>query len=100
MKPDSENASDKMSAAGDRVKDASSKAGVKLDQAALLAKVKTKLASDAGLATLTKVEVTTDGSVVMLSGEVSSAEQKKAVEKAAAQVDGVTKVVNNVVVAQ
>ncbi len=68
----------------------------KLDHASLLARVKSKLAADAGLSTLTNVSVAVNGSVVTLSGTVSSAEQKKAAELAAAQVDGVTRVRNHI----
>lgn len=99
VKPDQEKASDKVSAGTDQVKEAMSKAGVKLDHAALLAKVKAKLASDAGLSTLTKVDVSVDGTEVTLSGSVSSEEQKKVVEKAASQVDGITRVNNALVIA-
>lgn len=99
VKPDRESASDKLSDGTTKLKVASSKAGVKLDQAALLAKVKTKLASDAGLSTLTRVEVRVEGSIVTLSGTVSSEEQKKAAELAASQVGGVTRVNNVLIVA-
>ena len=79
VQPDTESASDKMS------------------HAALLAKVKTKLASDAGLSTLAHVDVTLNGSVVTLSGTVANEDQKKRAEIAASQVDGVTRVRNRLV---
>lgn len=98
VRPDSQKASDKMAGARDKVSDAASKASVKLDQAALLAKVRTNLASAAGLSTLTNVDVSLDGSVVTLSGTVSTQDQKKAAEQAVSQVDGVTRVHNRLVV--
>lgn len=73
-------------------------AGVKLDRAALIAKVKTKLATDVGLSTVTGVDVDTTGQVITLRGTVDSMEQKQQAEQAALQVSGVTKVVNNLTV--
>jgi osmotically-inducible protein OsmY len=98
VKPDSQSASDKMSEGVNKMEEAGSRAAVKLDRAALLAKVKTKLAADAGLDTLSKVDVSIKGNVVILSGSVSSEEQKKAAEQAASQVDGVARVNNSLVV--
>ncbi len=100
VKPDSQSASDKMSEGVNKMEQAGAQAAVKFDRAALLAQVKTKLASDAGLDTLSKVDVTIKGTVVTLSGTVSSQEQKKAAEQAASQVDGVTAVHNRLVVSQ
>jgi osmotically-inducible protein OsmY len=71
------------------------KAGVKLDRAALVAKVKTKLATDVGLATVTGVDVDTTGQVVTLRGTVDSVQQKQMAEQAALQVNGVTRVIND-----
>jgi len=70
----------------------------KLEHASLLAQVKSKLAADAGLSTLTNVSVAVAGSVVTLSGTVSSEDQKKAAGSAAAQVGGVTQVRNRILV--
>jgi osmotically-inducible protein OsmY len=95
VQPDTQSASDKLANGADRVKNATSRAGVKLDHATLLAKVKAKLASDAGLSTLTKIQVDVAGSVVTLSGTVSTDEQKKSAEAAASQVEGVTRVHNS-----
>jgi osmotically-inducible protein OsmY len=66
----------------------------KLDNAALLAKVKAKLASDIGVATLNNVNVDISGSVVTLRGTVASDTQRRAAQRAASQVSGVTNVVN------
>jgi hypothetical protein len=74
-------------------------AGEKLDHAALLAKVKTKLASDVGVATLNNVNVDTSGSVVTLRGTVASEEERQAAQRAASQVSGVTRVINDLRVA-
>lgn len=70
------------------------KAGVKLDHAALVAKVKAKLASDVGLSTVTGVDVDTTGQIVTLRGTVDSVQQKQLAEQAAMQVSGVTRVID------
>ncbi len=70
----------------------------KLDRATLVGRVKSKLAADAGLSTLTNVDVVVDGSVVTLTGTAINEEQRKAAELAAAQVDGVTHVRNRLTV--
>lgn len=70
-------------------------AAEKLDNAALLAKVKARLASDVGLATLNNVNVDTSGSVVTLRGTVASDTERQAAQRAASQVSGVTSVVND-----
>ncbi len=92
VQPGDESASDKVARAGEKAKDAASHAGVDLDHAALLVRVKTKLASDAGLATLKNIDVTVTGTVVTLSGTVSNEDQKKAAVLATSQVQGVTQV--------
>lgn len=92
--PDGRSSSEKASDAGAEANEATSRAGSELDQAALEAKVKTKLASDAGLSTLTHVDVAVNGSVVTLSGTVANESQKKAAEIAASRVKGVTEVQN------
>ncbi|HZQ55454.1 MAG TPA: BON domain-containing protein [Bryobacteraceae bacterium] len=78
----------------------SREAAQKLDRAALVAKVKAKLATDVGLSTVTSVDVDAAGRVVTLRGTVNSPEQKRQAEKAVAQLDGVTRVVNELQVAQ
>jgi BON domain len=79
-------------------KDAAAKANVHLDHAALLARVKTKLASDAGLATLKNVHVSAKGTVVTLSGTVANEYQKRAAVIAASQAEGVTRVEDSLTV--
>ena len=98
VQPDTESASGKLSHAQAQAKNAAANAGVELDHAALLAKVKTKVASDAGLSTITNVNISVAGSVVTLSGTVANENQKKAAEMAASQVDGVTQVQNRLTV--
>lgn len=70
-------------------------AAEKLDNAALLAKVKARLASDVGIATLNNVNVDTSGSVVTLRGTVASDRERQAAQRVALQVSGVTSVVND-----
>ncbi len=88
-------AGQKLRRGGQELRAAGGQAAVKLDHAAMIAKVKAKLASDVGLATVTSVDVDTTGQVVTLRGTVSSAEQKQQAEQAALQVNGVTRVINN-----
>jgi len=91
--------SGKVANADGKTKDAASRTEVKLDHAAMVGKVKSKLAADAGLSTLARVEVTLNGGgVVTLSGTAANEEQRKAAEIAAAQVDGVTRVRNHITV--
>lgn len=73
-------------------------AGQKLDRAGMEARVKAKLADDVGLATVSGVSVSAANGVVTLTGKVSSDDQKRAAERAAGSVDGVTKVVNQLTV--
>ena len=70
------------------------RAAVKLDRAAIEAKIKAKLVNDVGLKTLAGVDVNSDGQTVTLRGTVSSEAQKEQAGQAAASVDGVSKVVN------
>jgi osmotically-inducible protein OsmY len=84
----------KLHDAGEKVRAAGEQAAVKLDRAALVAKVKAKLAADVGLSAATSVDVDTSGQVITLRGTVSSESQKQEAEQAAGQVSGVTKVVN------
>jgi osmotically-inducible protein OsmY len=74
---------------------AGGEAGTKLDEAALLAKVKAKLANDVGLSTVTGVDVDVNGDVVTLRGTVSAPEQKQLAERAAGQVAGVSRVIDD-----
>jgi hyperosmotically inducible periplasmic protein len=62
--------------------------------ATLTTKVKTALASDAGMSTMTNIDVDSDKGVVTLKGKVDSAEMKKKAEEIAKKVDGVKSVKN------
>lgn len=84
----------KLRRGGDDLRAAGSQASVKIDHAAMIAKIKAKLVNDVGLSTVTRIEVNDNGQVVTLRGTVDSPEQKTQAEHAVLQVDGVTKVVN------
>ena len=75
--------------AGNRSEVSKSAAG-----ATLTGKVKTALASDAGLSTMTNINVDSADGVVTLKGKVDSAETKKKAEQIAKKVDGVKQVKN------
>jgi hyperosmotically inducible protein len=62
--------------------------------ATLTTKVKTALASDAGLSTMTGINVDSNDGVVTLKGKVDSADAKKKAEEIAKKVDGVKSVKN------
>jgi hyperosmotically inducible periplasmic protein len=62
--------------------------------AALTTKVKTALASDVGMRTMTSIDVDSNQGVVTLKGKVDTAEAKKKAEAIAKQVDGVKSVKN------
>ena len=91
-------ADEKLNHAGQVAREAGARATRKLDHAAMVAKVKTKLAADVGMATMANVEVDAAGPVVTLRGTVSSEDQKREAERVVSQVDGVTKVVNDLTV--
>lgn len=62
--------------------------------ATLTGKVKTALASDVGLGTVTSINVDSDNGVVTLKGHVDSADKKAKAEEIAKKVDGVKSVKN------
>jgi osmotically-inducible protein OsmY len=70
-------------------------AGQVTSDAALTAKVKTALASDAGLGTAADVNVQSYRGVVQLNGFVASADQINKAADAARRVEGVSRVENN-----
>ncbi|MBV9267125.1 MAG: BON domain-containing protein [Acidobacteriaceae bacterium] len=86
----------KLDQAGEVARQDSIKAGQKLDQAALIAKVKAKLASAVSLSAASSIRVDVNGNVVTLSGTAPSEDQKRDAERAASQVGGVGQVVNNI----
>ena len=67
----------------------------KMDNAGTTASVKSKLAADVRLSTLTSINVDSSGSTVTLSGSVPTADDKRKAAEVARSVDGVTNVVNN-----
>jgi hyperosmotically inducible protein len=69
--------------------------GQVLDNAALTAKVKTEIAQSQGVGQAAQVNVDTYRGVVMLSGFVDNAEQKRELGQTALKVSGVEKVFNN-----
>jgi osmotically-inducible protein OsmY len=87
-------AEQKLNDAGRELRTAGEQAAVKLDRAAMLAKVKAKLATDIGLSAATSVDVDSSGQVVTLQGTVSSEEQKHLAAQAVMQLSGVKRVVN------
>jgi len=87
-------ADQKLHNAGQELRSAGRQAAVKLDRGAIIAKVKAKLATNVGLSAAASVDVDANGQVVTLRGAVSSEEQRQAAERAATQVNGVTKVMN------
>jgi osmotically-inducible protein OsmY len=84
----------KLNDAGQELRTAGEHAAVKLDRAAMIAKVKAKLATDVGLSAAARVDVDSSGQVVTLRGTVPSEEQKQQAERAVMQVNGVTRVIN------
>ena len=69
--------------------------GQNVDDASITAAVKAKLAAEQGATTLTGINVDTSGGTVSLSGTVDSEAMKLRAATLAQQVDGVTRVVNN-----
>jgi len=66
--------------------------------ATLTTKVKSALAADVGLRTLTGISVDSDGSTVTLKGSVDTAANKSRAEQVARGVDGVATVKNELTV--
>ena len=66
--------------------------------AALTGKVKSALAADVGLKTLTNIDVDSAGTVVTLKGKVDTDEQKRRAQEVAAAVNGVSSVNNQLTV--
>jgi osmotically-inducible protein OsmY len=79
--------------------DKSEKVEQYVDDVAITTAVKAKLAADK-VKTLVRVSVDTIKGVVTLTGTVESADQKKHAEEVARGVKGVSKVVNNLQIAQ
>lgn len=90
----------KLHEADEKARVAGHDAAVAFDRATLIARVKSKLAADAGLSTLSDVSVDTSGHVITLRGTVNSEQQKRLAEEAAIQVNGVSKVIDDLIVRQ
>jgi hyperosmotically inducible protein len=65
------------------------------DDAAITTAVKSKLATDIDLSTVTNIEINTTNGVVTLVGQVSSEDLKRRAEEVTKQVEGVVRVTNN-----
>ena len=74
-------------------------AGTNIDDTGITASVKTNLASERGMQTLTAIDVDTNRGVVSLNGVVESSAAKQRAAEIARQTTGVTSVVNNLQVA-
>jgi hypothetical protein len=70
-----------------------------VNDAEITAQIKSKLASDVGLSTVTNISVNSTNGVVTLSGQVDTADKKAKAEAAAKSVPKVVRVVNNLQVA-
>ncbi|HET9793671.1 MAG TPA: BON domain-containing protein [Thermoanaerobaculia bacterium] len=66
-----------------------------VDDSAIKASVKAKLAADVRLSTLTNVEVNSTDGIVTLAGKVRSEEERRMAGEVARSVDGVVRVDNN-----
>lgn len=66
------------------------------NDAAIEARIKAKLASDVGAATITAVEVNVTNGVVTLAGPVKTQDERKKIEAVARGIEGVTSVTNNI----
>lgn len=74
-------------------------AGTNVDDAGITASVKTNLASERGMQTLTSIDVDTNRGIVSLNGMVESTAAKQRAVDIARQTTGVKSVVNNLQVA-
>jgi hyperosmotically inducible protein len=99
-----EKASEKVDAAKDKLPTAEERAhnrekvSSSAAGAALTTKVKTALASDAGMKTMTNIDVDSNNGVVTLKGKVDSAAAKKKAGEIAKKVEGVKSVKNQLTV--
>jgi hyperosmotically inducible periplasmic protein len=88
-----EKVQDKLPTADERAKNRE-KVSTGASNATLTTKVKSAIAKDGGMRTMTNIDVDSDKGVVTLKGKVDSAEAKKKAEEIAKQVDGVKSVKN------
>lgn len=73
---------------------AADRAGEAMGDASITTAVKSKMAADVRMSTLTSVDVDTNGSVVTLTGHVPTDADRKQAETVAKTVDGVARVDN------
>ena len=66
------------------------------DDAAIEAKIKAKLATEVGAATITAVDVNVTNGVVTLAGPVGTPEERQKIEAVARGIEGVRSVTNNI----
>jgi osmotically-inducible protein OsmY len=66
-----------------------------IDDVAITTEVKTKLASEIGVSSVTDIEVNTTNGVVTLAGQVADLQTKDSAEQIAGSVEGVISVSNN-----
>ena len=88
-----EKLNEKLPTADERAKNRD-KVSTTASSAALTTKVKSALAKDSGMGTMTSIDVDSDKGVVTLKGKVDTAEAKKKAEEIAKKVDGVKSVKN------
>lgn len=69
-----------------------------IDDTAITTSVKTQIAMDGPLKTMTQINVKTVENTVYLTGVAKTLEAKNRAEEVARQVDGVQKVVNNITI--
>lgn len=69
-----------------------------IDDTAITTSVKTQLATDGSLKTMTQISVKTVENIVYLTGVASTLEAKNRAEEIARQVEGVRKVVNDITI--
>lgn len=97
-----ERTGDKVEKAAERATDATERGlhrtGEALDNAGLTAKVKTMLAADVRLSTLTSINVDSRDGVVTLTGTVPTAEDKRLAENVVKNTEGVKRAINNLAV--
>lgn len=79
---------------GEKAGVAASTVGATIEEAALTTKIKAKMALD-DVVKASDIDVDTEGSVVTLTGDVGSADERRQAVRIATETAGVTKVVNH-----
>ena len=96
---DTQKAKDVGAEVGAKTAEAANKAGALLNEGALTAKIKSKMALD-DLVKARSIDVTTDKTVVTLSGTVGSVAEHDRASQLAKETAGVTQVVNKLQIAR